>query len=172
MDKALNGLSRLSWRPGALRLVGGPSRRSYGLGQLTYGLLTVVVVDSGGKPVGDAQVEVLQAPPESARTMTDGHGHASFSLVPGTYDVRVTYKDLTILKRYTDEEFKNGLTLFIQFPICIVDPIFRPMDLVIFGGAGALIAAGSYWKVKPIEMAGEIALGAAMFGFIYRLQCL
>jgi hypothetical protein len=79
---------------------------------------------------------------------------------------------LTVGKTVTADEISKGYTVFLQFPLCIVDPLLRPVDFIIFGVAGGMIAAGSYWKIKPLEMTGEIALGAAVFGFIYRLQCM
>lgn len=170
--KAKNAISSHSWRPIALGSLPLASRRSYGLGQASFGLLSVMVVDASGSPVPNAIVDVLGGPPESSRTLTDRHGKAFFSLPPGAYDLRVNYKDLIINKRVTNAEMATGSTIFFQYPICALDPLFRPMDLIIFALSGGMIVAGSYWKMRPLEMAGEIAFGAAMFGFIYRLQCL
>lgn len=166
-------VSSPSWRPAELRLVPAPSSRSYGLGQALTNNLMVEVVDQSGKPVRGAIVE-FSAPgqaPESRET--DAHGIAGFSAVGAAkFDVKAIHDGLSVGKSVTADEISKGYTTFLQFPICIMDPLFRPIDLVIFGVAGSLIAAGAYWKIKPLEMTGEIALGAAIFGFVYRLQCM
>lgn len=166
-----NGLQSLSWRPAELRLIQGSLRRSYALGQASGAPLVVQVVDVGGKPIQTAVVDVMGGG-QAQTAVSDVHGRASFSVPAGSYDVRATYKDLVVVKSMTSEELSKGATAFIQFPLCVVDPLIRPIDLVIFGVAGGMVAAGNYWKIKPLGTVGEIALGAAIFGFIYRLQCM
>jgi hypothetical protein len=167
-------LPSLSWRPVELPLIPGPSRHSYGLGQsYQQNNLIVEVVDQSGKPVQDAQVEFFSGSQSQGAKNTDSHGTVSFSANGGgPFEVRATYTGLTIGQTISSGDIAKGHTAFLQFPVCIMGPLFRPIDIVIFGVAGGLIAAGSYWKVKPLEMTGEIALGAAVFGFIYRLQCM
>lgn len=174
---AQNAISSLGWRPAPLRLVQGPSRPSYGLGQASPSVLKVVVVDIGGKHVGGADVDLSGAGRDISDasvtlTQTDSHGEATFNIPPGNYEVRASYRGLVVSKKVTPEDMIKGLSVFLQFPICIVDSLLRPVDFVIFATAAGMIAAGSYWKVKPLEMTGEIALGAAIFGLIYRLQCI
>lgn len=143
-------------------------RGSYGLSQALSNNLVVEVIDHTGKPIKGAVVEAV-----GESKGTDSSGIAGFSVTsPGKFDVKATYNGLTVGKTVSSDEISKGYTVFLQFPVCVVDSLIRPIDLLIFGGAGALIAAGGYFKVKPLEMAGEIAFGAAMFGFIYRLQCL
>lgn len=163
-----NALSSLSWRPAELRLVPGPSRRSYGLGLTTNNLL-VEVVDHSGRPVKGAVVQFGGEEKE-----TDSNGLAGFSAMGSAsgFEVKATYSGLTVGKIISADDISNGYTAFLQFPVCFLGPLIRPIDLLIFGTAGGMIAAGSYWKLKPLEMTGEIALGAALFGLIYRLQCL
>lgn len=163
-----NALSSLSWRPAELRLVPAPSHRSYGLGQAMTNNLLVEVVDQAGRAIKGATVQATgQSVP------TDSRGMASFSAMgAGGFEVKATYQGLTVGKTVSADDIAKGYTVFLQFPICVNDPLLRPMDLVIFGVAGGLIAAGTYWKIKPLEMTGEIAIGAAIFGFIYRLQCM
>lgn len=152
-------------RVGGLPVV---SMRSYSLGQPSTNNLLVEVVDQSGRPIKGAVVEFA-----GQSTETDSKGIAGFSAIgSGKFDVKATSKGLTVGKTVSADDLAKGYTVFLQFPVCIADSLIRPIDLVIFGGAGALIAAGGYFKVKPLEMAGEIAFGAAMFGFIYRLQCL
>lgn len=159
-------VSRLSWRPVALGAVRRPYGPSYGLGQTNN--LVVEVTDQSGKPLKDIPVEF-----NGQTVPTNSNGSAGFSAMgAGPFEVKATYDGLSIGKTVSREDIARGYTAFLQFPVCINDPLIRPMDLVIFGVAGSLIAAGSYWKIKPLEMTGEIALGAALFGFIYRLQCL
>jgi hypothetical protein len=165
-------VSSLSWRPIPLGAVLRPSRPSYSLGQIQTRPLQVEVVDVSGNPVRDAGVDVSGTGIESITASTDEKGLASFDVKAGNYDIRAIKNGLVIMKKITREEMLNDVTAFLQFPICIQGPLFRPIDLLIFGAAGGMIAAGTYWKIKPLEMTGEIALGAAIFGFIYRLQCL
>jgi Carboxypeptidase regulatory-like domain len=167
-------ISSLSWRPIPLRLVPGPSRRSYGLGQSQMRPLVVEVVDITGNPVNGATVEIAGSGPNgtTANIVTDKKGQAVANVAPGNYTLRATYNDLVIVKKISQEEMLSGATAFLQFPVCIHGPLFRPIDLAIFGAAASMIVAGSHFKVKALEMTGEIALGAAIFGFIYRLQCI
>jgi hypothetical protein len=167
---AQNALSSLSWRPVPLRLVPGPSRPSFGLGQPLPNVLLVEVVDVSGKPVKGADVELRGTDVQSGKT--DSHGRVQFNVGSGPYDARATYDGLIVVKTVSTEEIAKGATVFLQFPICIMDPLIRPVDFIIFATAAGMIVAGSHFKVKALEMTGEIALGAAIFGFIYRLQCL
>jgi hypothetical protein len=161
-------VSRLSWRPLGLEAVLSPSRPSYRLSQAMTNNLLVEVVDQSGRPIKGASVQF-----GTQQAQTDSKGMAGFSAMgSGGFEVRATYNGLTVGKTVSADEIAKGYTVFLQFPVCIVDPLLRPMDFVIFGVAGGMIAAGSYWKIKPLEMTGEIALGAAVFGFIYRLQCM
>lgn len=161
-------VSSLSWRPIPLGAVLNPSRPSYGLGQASSSNLLVEVVDQAGRPMKGVPVEV-----SGQTAQTNSKGAAAFSAMgPGKFDVKATYDGLTLGKSVSAEEIAKGYTVFLQFPICVIDPLFRPIDVVIFGVAGSMIVAGAYWKIKPLEMTGEIALGAAIFGFIYRLQCI
>lgn len=161
-------VSRLSWRPLSFGVVQRPSGPSYGLGQAMTNNLMVEVIDQSGRPMKGIPVGFSGQTAE-----TDSDGMAGFSAMgSGKFEVKATYKGLTVGKTVSAEDIAKGYTVFLQFPVCVVDPLFRPIDLLIFGAAGGMIAAGSYWKIKPLEMTGEIALGAAVFGFIYRLQCL
>jgi hypothetical protein len=135
----------------------------------------VEVVDISGNPVRDAAVDISGGGSSSsahASATTDKKGQVNFDVPAGNYEIRANYNGLVVLKKVTKDEMVAGATAFVQFPTCIMGSLIRPIDLVIFGVAGGMIAAGSYWKVKPLEMTGEIALGAAVFGFIYRLQCM
>lgn len=170
-----NALSGLSWRPMALGAVRRPAMPSYGLGQSQMGSLVVEVVDVTGNPVKGATVDIAGSGSSSgihASIVTDNKGKAVVDAAPGNYTIRAAYNDLVVVKKITRDDMGDGATIFVQFPVCIQGSLIRPMDLVIFSVAGGLIAAGSYWKIKPLEMTGEIALGAAVFGFIYRLQCM
>lgn len=159
---------RPSWRPGALGAIQGSLKPSRGLGQAYTNNLMVEVVDQAGKPIKGIPVEF-----SGQTVLTDSKGLAGFSAMgSGPFDVKATYDALTIGKAVSADEISKGYTTFLQFPICVVDSLIRPIDFAIFGVAGGMIAAGSYWKIKPLEMTGEIALGAAIFGFIYRLSCL
>lgn len=159
-----------SWRPLGLRVV-SLSQRSLSLGQsVSQSMLTVDVVDVTGKPIPEADVEVRGAGPVQTGK-TDQHGRVDFAVQQGPLDVRAIVHDLVVTKEVTSEELKKGATAFMQFPICVTGPIVRPIDLLIFGTAGAMIAAGSHFKIRALEMTGEVALGAAMFGLIYRLSC-
>lgn len=167
-----NALQSVSWRPIPLRLHLGSPRPSYGLGQPLPSLLTVEAVDVSGKPVKDAEVELRGPSGEVQTGRTDSHGKVKFNVSQGPHEIRTTYEDLVVLKDLTSEDIQKGATAFVQFPVCILDPIIRPIDFLIFGTAAGMIVAGSHFKVKALEMTGEIALGAAIFGLIYRLQCL
>lgn len=156
-----------SWHPVPLRLAGG-----HLLGQAASRPLRVVVVDSNGRPMSGAQVEYLRSGGQAGIQETDSHGTATFEGVTGPADIRATYKDLVLSKRLSADDVVRGDTVFIQFQICVSEPLIRPIDIAIIGGAGAMIAAGAYFKVRPLETVGEIAVGAAIFSFIYRLQCL
>jgi len=135
--------------------------------------LMVEVVDQAGKPVKGATVDFYSAGSKQGSAETDSKGMVGFSAMgSGPFDVRATYQGLVAGQIVQAADIARGLTAFVQFPVCINDPLFRGIDFLIFGVAGGMIAAGSYWKVKPLEMTGEIALGAAVFGFIYRLQCM
>lgn len=169
MNKAL---SSLSWRPMPLRLQSSASRPSYGLGQAPMNVLMVEVVDVSGKAVKDTLLELHSTSGDSQTGQTDAHGRAKFNVGPGPYDIRATHDDLVVVKTVTSDEIRKGATAFLQFPVCIMDPLIRPVDFLIFATAAGMIVAGSHFKVKALEMTGEIALGAAIFGFIYRLQCL
>lgn len=161
-------VSSLSWRPLGLGALRRPSRPSYGLSQAMTNNLMVEVVDQSGRPIKGATVQAT-----GQSVTSDSKGMASFSASgAGGFEVKATHNGLTVGKIVTSEDIANGYTVFLQFPVCIVDPLLRPMDFVIFGVAGGMVAAGSYWKIKPLEMTGEIALGAAIFGLIYRLQCM
>lgn len=166
-------VSSLSWRPLELRLVPAAPRRSYGLGQASTNNLMVEVVDQSGRALKNITVEFFTNGKAVGSAQTDSKGIVGFSAMgSGPFDLRATYEGLAIGKTVKSDEISKGYTTFLQFPVNIDGPLFRPMDIVVFGVAGGLIAAGSYWKLKPLEMTGEIALGAAVFGFIYRLQCM
>lgn len=168
-------VSRLSWRPLGLGAVRRPYGPSYGLGQAQAHFLVVEVVDVSGNPVRDAAVDIAgggASHGSSSSAVTGKDGKAVFDVLPGDYTVRANYNGLVVLKKLTKEEMLSDATAFVQFPTCIMGSLIRPIDFVIFSVAGGMIAAGSYWKIKPLEMTGEIALGAAVFGFIYRLQCM
>ena len=171
---ALKPVQSRAWRPGALGGVRAHSTPSRGLGQAlpaTQGTLSVRVVEISGRPVQDAAIEVFQGGSPVGSWTTGSDGAASLQLSRASYDVRVTYKGMVLVKKVTREEVDGAETVFFQFPICIVDPLFRGIDLAIFATAAGMIAAGTYWKFKPLQMTGEIALGAGIFGLIYRLQC-
>jgi hypothetical protein len=167
-----NALPGLSWRPIPLRLASGLSRPSNRLGQPLPSLLLVEVVDISGKPVKDAAVDLRGTSGDVQTGKTDGHGRAQFNVGAGAYEVRATYDELVVAKDVSPDDIRKGVTTFLQFPVCILDPLIRPVDFIIFATAAGMIVAGSHFKVKALEMTGEIALGAAIFGFIYRLQCL
>lgn len=169
---AQNAVQGLSWRPVPLRLVPIPSKRSYSLGQPLPNVLAIDVVDVTGKPVKDATVEIRGSSGDVQTGKTDSHGRVDFNVGSGAYDVRAMYDDLVVVKNVSSDEIRKGATTFLQFPVCILDPIIRPMDILLFAAAAGMIAAGSHFKVKALEMTGEVAFGAAIFGFIYRLQCL
>lgn len=161
-------VSGLSWRPVALGPPLRPSTPSYRLSQAMTNNLMVEVVDQSGRPIKDASVQF-----GNQQAQTDSKGMVGFSAMgSGGFEVRATHNGMTVGKTVSADDIAKGYTVFLQFPICVVDPLLRPIDLIIFGVAGSMIAAGSYWKIKPLEMTGEIAFGAAVFGFIYRLQCL
>lgn len=143
---------------------------SYALGQPSTGILVVEVVDANGRPIPDALVDLLGTGTEISEIKTDDRGKVAFQVNPGFYEIVVTYESLVVSKKVSPDDIGKGITTFIQFPISIPEPIFRPVDALIFGVAGSMIAAGAYWKIKPLEMTGEIALGAAIFGFIFRLR--
>lgn len=168
----MNSLMSRSWRPAEVKLVPSLLRPSYSLGQPLGGLLQVIVTDTGGRPVSNVTVEASRGSQVEASALTDSHGRAFLDIPPGTYDVRAIHDGMVVGERVTEEQFARGMTSFLQFPICVADPLIRPIDLIILGTSAAMITAGSYWKIKPLEMAGEIAFGAGLFGFIYRLQCL
>lgn len=159
-------MNRLPWRPIALGAVMRPARPS--LGQVSPSVLSVEVVDISGKPIPGATVEVLG----QQTAQTDGHGKAIFNVPAGPHNIRATYDDMVVVKSISSDELRQGATAFIEFPACIMGPLLRPIDLAIFAAAGGMIWAGSHFKVKALEMTGEVALGAAVFGFIYRLQCM
>jgi len=165
----MNNLRPLSWRPAELRL-----RPRRALGQsYQQDNLVVDVVDQSGKPVRDAKVDFYDGSHEPSSKTTDPSGRVTFSANGGgPFEVRAVYQGLSVGHSVSAADIAKGYTTFLQFPVCINDPLLRPIDFVIFGVAGGMIAAGSYWKIKPLEMTGEIALGAALFGFIYRLQCM
>lgn len=165
-----NAIRMASWRPMPLRVQLGRSRLSEPVGQPLPNVLVVEVVDVSGKAVKDAAVELRGVDVQTGKT--DSHGRVKFNVGSGPYDLRATYDDLVVIKTVTTEEIAKGATVFLQFPICILDPLIRPVDFLIFATAAGMIVAGSHFKVRALEMTGEIALGAAIFGFIYRLQCL
>lgn len=157
----------VSWRPVELRLA-----VRHELGQAALRPLKVVVVDANGRPMVGAQVEYLRSGGQAGIQETDSHGVATFEGVTGPADIRVTYKDLVLSKRLSADDVAGGDTVFIQFQLCVSEPLIRPIDIAIIGGAAAMVAAGAYFKVRPLETVGEIAVGATIFSFIYRLQCL
>ncbi len=159
----------LSWRPTSLAI-----RPKISLGQsYQQDNLMVEVVDQAGKPVRGAKVEFFVAGQSQDSKETDAQGIVRFSANgSGPFEVRATYQNISVGDTVSSADIAKGYTKFLQFPVSVNDPLFRPVDILIFGVAGGMIAAGSYWKIKPLEMTGEIALGAAVFGFIYRLQCM
>jgi len=160
---------RSSWLPGALKI----APRRFQLGQAAPISHVIIVVDHSGRPVSGVQLSLLGTGGREAVTATtDGEGKAVFQVEPGNYEVQTSFKGIVLAQSLKQDQISRGLTTFVQLPFCVVDPIVRPVDLVILGGAAAFIAAGSYWKVQPLTMVGEIAIGAAIFSLIYRLQCL
>lgn len=161
---------RVPWRPMPLRLA-----VAHGLGQAPPRQLKVVIVDANGRPIGGADVELLRLGGANAEVMAskaDSQGIATFEAPSGPVEIRAIYKDLTISRRLNADEVASGNSIFLQFQICVSEPLIRPVDVAIIGSATALILAGSYFKIRPLETVGEIAVGAAIFSFIYRLQCL
>lgn len=146
------------WKPLPVR------PRSY-LGQAQS--VRVTVIDIGGRPVGGAVVTV-----SGVSKTTDTSGDAVIEAGPGSKEIVVEYDGRRISEIASSEDIARGNNVFVKFPFCIRDPLVKPIDLAILAGAAALTAAGYYWKVDPLKVAGELVFGAEVFGLIYRMSCL
>ncbi len=160
----------LAQRPIRLRLAQAVPAQASPVAEL-QGLL-VTVVDTSGRYIPGADVKGYSRGEVVAEGLTDSHGDVLLPLNSGPYDIAVNYKGHSIWKVATYEAVAHGETIFIQFPMCVTDPIVKPMDLALLGISVGLVGAGMYWKVAPLKTVGEIVFGAAAFGFIYRLSCL
>lgn len=153
-------------------LLFGP--RPLSLGQSMPASFRVVVTDPRGVPFRDAQVTIGAQGSLSART--DSSGIAVFDglgvarEVPGSlnsmFPVRITFGDLSLVRDGSLDQ-----TLFVQIPMCAPQPLLALPELISFAAGTAFIGAGLKWKIRPLQVVGEVLFGAAIFTAVYRHSC-
>ncbi len=126
--------------------------------------LRVVVIDPRGTPFAGAQV-TLQG--QSVPAKTDSSGVALFQSAPaGDAVVQVKVGDFTVKARGSTDQ-----TLFVTVPICAPGPLLTGTELLALLLGGAATVGGILGKRRPVEMLGEVLIGAGIFTVVYRHSC-
>lgn len=135
----------------------------------------VVVTDPRGIPFRGAGVITQTGTVLSEKTDSDGiasfDGDSLEAQLPKSsgkqvVQVRVTIGDMEIVREGPLDE-----TLFVQIPVCAPQPLLTASELLSFALGSALVGAGLYWKVTPLQIVGEVLFGAAVFTAVYRHSC-
>lgn len=135
----------------------------------------VVVTDAQGVPFRGATVLTLTRTVLSAKT--DSAGVASFdgdaleAEIPKSAGRQIVQVRVTIGDLETQREGPLDETLFVQIPVCAPQPFLTTPELISFALGSALVGAGLYWKVNPLQIVGEVLFGAAVFTAVYRHSC-
>jgi len=140
------------WRPPALAL---------GQAEIPF---KVVVIDVRGNGFSGVQVSL-----DDGRTeKTDSDGIATFTFPPKTADVTATLEvdGLRIVRKGPSNQ-----ALFVDLPICGTPVLLTKTEILALLGGASCAAAGTYWKVDALAVAGEILVGASLFTAIYRHSC-
>jgi hypothetical protein len=135
--------------------------------------ITVAVADPVGRPFHEALVTLLDAQGGAiAAELTDSSGRATLAPTAGMpASVRVEADGTVIEETVLRDAARRGLTIFVRVPVCASQAFLTPVEI----GAGmagvALAGAGFLWKIEPLQVAGELFLGAAAFTAIFRHSC-
>jgi len=145
---------QLGWAP--------PTPGSF-LSQAAQAPFKVAVIDVRGNAFTGVKVSL----PDGQTAVTDDNGVATFNTPPrGEVDVTLAIDGLTIVRHGNTNQ-----SLFVDLPICGTPKILTNTELIALLAGAAVVAAGTYWKYKPIQMTGEILVGASLFTAIYRHSC-
>lgn len=124
---------------------------------------SVVVTDPNGLPFPNAEVSI----DGGATARTDSHGIAAFpNPGSGSRTVRIRVEGFDLVRQGRGDE-----TLFVQVPVCAPQEILTSPEILACALGAALVGAGLYWKVSPLQIVGEVLFGAAAFTAVYRHSC-
>lgn len=156
-------------------------RRSFVLGQSDVPAalpsntvtLAIVVTDVKGDPFRDATVTARLRSGILDSRKTDAEGVALFTTPPVSepLSIRVESGALVAERKIPADSVNAGETLFVQLPVDRPEAILTPLEIGTLLLGGAAMAGGTYYKVDPLKLAGEILLGAGIFTAIYRHGC-
>lgn len=140
------------------------------LGQVAQSF-QVVVTDADGRPFGGAVVTINE--PGGVSRPTDSKGIAAFdaseiarATVSGKVPVVVSGSGFSVKRDLPIDQ-----TGFVAIPVCGPQPIISTPELIALVAGGALTGAGMYFKTGPLQVAGEVLFGAAIFTAVYRHSC-
>lgn len=145
--------------------------RGYSLGQVLTAGLQVVVTDPAGRPF--KAIVSLDAQP-AITAVTDSSGVANFSgqnIVQYVRDGKVAITVLVgslVIKR----EVPVDQAAFIVIPMCAPAPLLTVPEMIALAAGGGCVAAGLYKKWSPLQVVGEVLVGAALFTAVYRHSCM
>lgn len=145
--------------------------RGYSLGQVLSAGLQVVVTDPAGRPF--QAIVSLDAQPQITAN-TDSHGVANFSgqnIVPYVRDGKVAVTVQSgglIIKR----EVPVDQAAFVVIPMCAPSALLTVPEMIALAAGGGCVAAGLYKKWTPLQVVGEVLVGAALFTAVYRHSCM
>ena len=137
----------------------------------------VAVSDSRGMPWPGAIVDArLPGMADPLRAVTDGDGIALLELPAsanpmGSIDVRVSDGSYVTDRSWKVEDAQAGETLFVEIPVRGPEALLTPVEIGGLAVGGAAAAAGYGFSLKPLELLGELVLGAIVFTVIYRHSC-
>jgi hypothetical protein len=124
---------------------------------------SVVITDPNGLPFPGAEVSIEGGVP----VRTDSRGVAVFpNPGSGSRTVRIRVEGFDLVR-----EGRGYETLFVQVPICAPQVFLTPPEILAVAVGAAMVGAGLYWKLNPVQIVGEILFGAAAFTAVYRHSC-
>lgn len=159
---------RPAFRPAAV-LAQAPAAR---LGQPTVRSARIIVTDLRGMPVPGADVSVrTQAGVEVSGGTANSKGVIEVSPMSGKYEIRTTFGSGGLVFSQSGE-FRPGIDVFVQLPVCSPQPFLTAAEIIAMLAAGLLTAGGFYFDFQPATVTGEVLLGSSIFSIVYRLSCL
>lgn len=142
----------------------------YSLGQVLSAGFQVVVTDPAGRPF---RAIVTLDVPGGAAANTDSSGVATFDGAAAMQATRGGKVPISIVANglVIKREVPVDQTAFIVIPMCAPQPIVTVSELIAFAAGATLVGAGMYLKKSPLQVAGEVLFGAAIFTAVYRHSC-